>query len=137
MVFVTYPGMRRSTRMTSQTKPYRPEEKQRRGRKISIQSVPNFISVEERTAGTAAGGACAMNIEDNTMMSSIGSPVAESRRSQEGNKSNSNILLGDEAEEDDGSSTAHDEEMGWDDGEPVNLEQESYAYTEVSGWNVW
>ena len=69
-----------------------------------------------------------MSADDTTMMSSLASPVAQSKRSQEGNI---------QAQEDDGSSKAHAEKDEWDNGEKVDLEEESYSYTKVHNWSVW
>ena len=134
-------GMHRSNRMTSKPKIYSPDGGRCREEDMSNQSVPtsiNAVAITPNAAVAVASGTSAMmmSIDDNTIMSSLASPVAQSKQSQEGNVGNSNILLGSKAEEDPGSSGSHSVEMGWDDGEKVNLVQESYNYTKVHNWIV-
>lgn len=131
--------MRRSTRRTSKHVILSPEHKERMGVEVSNQSAPNVINVEG-TAGVAASGgamaaasgamvesACsAMSMDNNTMVSSLGSPVAESKRSKESNES-----------EEDYSSSDDEKMKEWDEGEEeVDLEQESYGYTGTTHWAV-
>ena len=152
MTFVAFDGMRRSCRVTPQVTCFRPgmgpagrwndsptspEEEERIGRDLSSRAVPNFISVVGgSTTGTAASDASAAGNDNTTMVSTLASPAAKSKRSNEGNISNSNVS-GYEGQEDDGSDNAHAEDAEWDDGEKVNLEDESYNYTKVHNWFVW
>ena len=106
-MFVAFRGMRRSGRMIPEVKYYRsnlgpdrkwfdnptsPDEEERIGQDLLQRAVPNFISVGGSTAGTMASEASAAGMDNTTMVSTLTTPVAHSKRSNVGNISSSSSM---------------------------------------------